>query len=550
MAMQPDLRLAQPFIAGVTGLVTMLLALVLYAGEKGAVSWTPRTILMVAAFLRLLFLFRQPELSDDIYRYLWDGLQTLSWHNPYSLAPTSVPLTSEALASLFGKLNQPTFVTIYPPAAQFVFAAGACLGGGVLGLKVLLTVLDLCTCYLLIRLLAAMNLSPWRAVLYAWHPLAVLEVASAGHIDGAGVFFLTAALLAITAAGGRVHAVDPRREPPAQYHSPGIMASLASGLLFACAALVKLTPLFFLPGFLLLLPRGRKATFCAGFLAGGIILSAPFLPDLFKELDTLAIFAGRWEFSGFIYRSLKKASLSGSMARNILYALFLLLAAVLYGSFRSGRNSPHCPGNKEDRLAASAGNEAIQGEPSAWGLGMVPVTGGETAPLTGYETVEQALPVFLDRQTRCKRCPKNRKPRGTRTGVPRKLPLLLMNTFYKVSMAFLLLTPTLYPWYALPFAALLPFAAGPSGLVLSWSVFLSYQVLIPYTLFGVWAEPPYSAAVIWLAPACAFLLSVLFKRGTKGGAGLSTSGNGPGANLGTGSKKFTSVRAGHSPESN
>jgi len=551
LAMQPDLRLAQPFIAGLTGMVTMLLAVALYAGEKGAVSWTPRTILATAALLRVLFLFRQPELSDDIYRYLWDGLQTLSGHNPYSLAPVNTALLSESLAALFGKLNHPTFTTIYPPAAQYIFAAGACPGWGVLGLKALLTVLDLCTCWLLIRLLATMNLAPWRAVLYAWHPLSVLEVAASGHIDGAGTFFLAASLLAVTASESPKDTSITQRGIAGRHCSPGAIATLAAGSLFAAAALVKLTPLFFLPGFLLLLPGGRKALFCSGAVAGGIVLSIFFLPDLFNELDTLAVFARRWEFSGFIYRSLRNASFSGPSARNIVYILFLLLAAGFYAALRAGRSRLQCRDTGEVPPAVP-GNASMRGGPAAPGHGAMsspsrektPRAGdeatagalqdwqGATAQRTGEEVAAQDIPVFLDKQVRCKHCPKNRKPPGAPAGFPRQLLFLLMGTFYRVSMAFLMLTPTLYPWYALPFAALLPFAAGPAGLVLSWSVFLSYQVLIPYTLFGVWAEAPYIAPLIWLAPACAFLLSVIFRGRAMREGDLPDFENSPGSNPG------------------
>ena len=51
-------------------------------------------------------------------------------------------------------------------------------------------------------------------------------------------------------------------------------------------------------------------------------------------------------------------------------------------------------------------------------------------------------------------------------------------------MVFLLLTPTLQPWYALTLVAFLPFCAGPAGLVLCWVVFLTYQVQIPYFILG------------------------------------------------------------------
>jgi hypothetical protein len=55
---------------------------------------------------------------------------------------------------------------------------------------------------------------------------------------------------------------------------------------------------------------------------------------------------------------------------------------------------------------------------------------------------------------------------------------MVIKALYAVTIVFLFLTPTLYPWYALYLVSFLPFTAGAAGLILTWSVFLSYRVLI------------------------------------------------------------------------
>jgi len=84
---------------------------------------------------------------------------------------------------------------------------------------------------------------------------------------------------------------------------------------------------------------------------------------------------------------------------------------------------------------------------------------------------------------------------------------LAMEACYCLSMAMLLLTPTLQPWYALSLALFLPFCAGPAGLVLCWTVFLTYRVQIPFFIQGQWIEDPRVTAAVCLAPAAAYLLS-------------------------------------------
>jgi hypothetical protein len=127
LAMQSDLALAFRTLAGGTAVVAGSLTVILYAGERGEVGWSPAVIIILAAVFRILFLFRPPDLSDDIYRYLWDGLQTLNGHNPYAAAPSAIPHHDETSRSLLALINHPDLVTIYPPGAQLVFAGGTWL---------------------------------------------------------------------------------------------------------------------------------------------------------------------------------------------------------------------------------------------------------------------------------------------------------------------------------------------------------------------------------------------------------------------------------------
>ncbi|HQJ09869.1 MAG TPA: hypothetical protein PLF54_12755 [Deltaproteobacteria bacterium] len=103
-------------------------------------------------------------------------------------------------------------------------------------------------------------------------------------------------------------------------------------------------------------------------------------------------------------------------------------------------------------------------------------------------------------------------PRINRTDCTKKesssLPVKAM---YGITFGFLLLTPALHPWYALYLVALFPFIAGPAGLVFSWAVFLSYHVLIEYTVLGRWIENDTIAAAVWLAPVAAWLASLIVK---------------------------------------
>lgn len=416
LAFQADLRLSIPLLVGESALIMALLVLALYLGEARGIVWSPRIIIVGAVAFRLLFLFRPPELSDDIYRYLWDGLAILHGNNPYAFAPADAKLFDTGSAALLSQVNHPHLITIYPPAAQILFAMGAFLGG-VTGIKVLLVVADVAVCAIIMRILAQMNMPPSRAVLYAWHPLPILEIAGSGHIDGAGIFFLMLALTLLI----------PRQNAPVFLVARNSWAHAAAGVAFSLAALVKLFPLVFFPAFLFLAGKKGWRQFMFGAALGMTALSMPFLPGIYNMLGTLDIYVRNWEFAGFAFQSLHEMFPSGQVARQILAGTFLFITAALYALlFRKRAN-----------------------------------------PLENVCTASLLSAVF--------------------------------QTVYGIVLVFLLLTPTLHPWYVLYLACLLPFVPGTAGMVMTWAVLLSYRVLINFTLLGTWEDDGTIPAVICAA---------------------------------------------------
>jgi hypothetical protein len=426
LAFQPDLRASIPDIIGATAIITIILAVTIYASEQEVVTWSPSLIMIVAVVLRLLFLFRPPELSDDLYRYVWDGMQILERHNPYSTAPLNAGALGEYSVHLQKLVNHSDLITIYPPAAQILFALGALFAKNILGIKILLVFLDIITIYILIKLLSVLRLPVWRSVLYAWHPLPVIEIAASGHIDGAGVFFFFVALLLLLKQSV-VRFPQKANVFALSFSKKGLLA-VSAGIAFSFSILVKLVPLIFLPGLLIFVRSRRIALFLSGFLAGCVALIFPFWPDIRNMFVTLNVYLQNWEFSGLLFRTLRLITSSGHSARLILASVFILSSLFFYGMLWSGKD---------------------------------------------------------------------------------RSPFL---TLYQIILAFLFLTPTMHPWYVLYLACLLPFVPMPEGLALSWSIFLSYRVIIPYFFVGKWIENDYTPALIWLAPAGVYLLTLTVKK--------------------------------------
>ncbi|TGM17123.1 hypothetical protein EHQ81_00180 [Leptospira selangorensis] len=73
--------------------------------------------------LRIWFLFTPVFLSEDTFRFLWDGLLVSEGLSPYSELPINVSLgfDQNMEKELLSKMNSPNYYSVYPPILQFLF---------------------------------------------------------------------------------------------------------------------------------------------------------------------------------------------------------------------------------------------------------------------------------------------------------------------------------------------------------------------------------------------------------------------------------------------
>ena len=90
-----------------------------------------------ALVLRLAVFWLPPILSDDAYRYVWDGLVQAEGYNPYLHTPDSPELEALHDEPVYAELNSPDRYTVYPPVSQTRFPdRGHLLQSGVGGFLV------------------------------------------------------------------------------------------------------------------------------------------------------------------------------------------------------------------------------------------------------------------------------------------------------------------------------------------------------------------------------------------------------------------------------
>jgi alpha-1,6-mannosyltransferase len=154
-------------------------------------------ILGWALIFRLSMLWVTPGfLSDDIYRYAWDGRVQQAGINPYHYPPEAPELRFLRDDTIFPMINRKWALTIYPPGAQLFFRLLASLWPGQLvAMKALILLADAGSIALLLLLLKQLDLPRSHILLYAWHPLVIVELGVSGHLDGLMLPFVLLAFL-------------------------------------------------------------------------------------------------------------------------------------------------------------------------------------------------------------------------------------------------------------------------------------------------------------------------------------------------------------------
>jgi len=150
-----------------------------------------KTIWGFAVVFRLIILFTSPSLSDDVYRYIWDGHLINSGVNPYSF-----PVNSEMLdiyaTPLRDLVNNNWMATPYLPSAQLVFAIVENLfPQQVWGFQLTTVIFDLTVGWLIMDILRKLGFHFKRVLVYLWNPLVILEFSHSAHIvDATMILFV------------------------------------------------------------------------------------------------------------------------------------------------------------------------------------------------------------------------------------------------------------------------------------------------------------------------------------------------------------------------
>ncbi len=259
---------------------------------------------------RLVFLTALPALSQDFYRFLWDGRLMIQGINPYLFTPESyienLGSLSEVQRSingveiaqareLFINMGSPhgTHYSNYPPVNQLFFAVAALFAGkSILGstiiLRLMIILADVGILYFGKKLLEGLKLPVKNIFWYFLNPFIIIELTGNLHFEGVMLFFVVWALFLL-------------------FKGKWFWAAVFLGI----SVSVKLLPLLFLPLFFTYFVKKESlkksflklSKFYAVVLVTVALSFAPFLSSEFiaKFSSSIALWFQDFEFNASVY---------------------------------------------------------------------------------------------------------------------------------------------------------------------------------------------------------------------------------------------------------
>ncbi len=249
-----------------------------------------RILLGFGILFRLLFLFAIPNLSDDFYRFFWDGILNDHAINPFMYLPREIIDNPSILIpslnqEIFQSLNSPDYYSVYPPVCQFVFWLSANLSGGDLNvavfyMKIMIFLAEIGSIFLVIRLLNIYKMRKELALLYILNPLVIIELVGNIHFEA---FMIVFVLLGVFLLNSK--------------------KILFGAVAFALAISSKLTPILLLPFFLKRLKVKKALVFYLLTLGFTAITFLPFLDNslISGMSSSIGLYFQKFEFNASIF---------------------------------------------------------------------------------------------------------------------------------------------------------------------------------------------------------------------------------------------------------
>ena len=293
----------------------------------------------VAIVSRVLLLPFFPNLSDDVYRFIWDGHATLQGLSTYEIVPSQFIAENGASGNLTPQLlellNSPDYYTVYPPLSQLFFKSAAWISGpdwhlNSIVLKSIILLFEIATIGLLSRHFGH-ETRRHVVLLYALNPLVIIELTGNIHFEAVMIFGTVLAIILLR----RVDWFRVRN-----------LGGAAIGLILGIG--VKLLPVIF--AFFLVRRIAWRRLLLVTVLSTAALL-ALFMPMTGRQMltgtgESLGLYFLKFEFNASIYYILrwigyqvKGYNMIATIGQWTTIATMLIFVLMLMGERRPSRQN-------------------------------------------------------------------------------------------------------------------------------------------------------------------------------------------------------------------
>ena len=274
-------------------------------------------LLYFGLLCRAIFIFSIPVLSDDYFRFLWDGHLINDGINPFLALPSSMMINqavrdNSIMQFLYNHMNSQYYFSVYPSIMQACFALAAWLfpasvKSPVILLHFIMMLAELGTFYYGIKMLKHLRLPEKNILWYALNPLVIIELTGNLHFEALMIFFCMASSWYLL-----------EKKP------------VFSAMFLSLAIATKLLPIICIPFFFKYLEKEHRLQFALGTVIYTTILFIPFLNPVFFEhlLTSVALYFHSFEFNGSIYKIIRWIGYQAT-GNNIIWVAGVLLPCMV-----------------------------------------------------------------------------------------------------------------------------------------------------------------------------------------------------------------------------
>lgn len=293
-------------------------------------QWTIIGLFVIGLFLRLIFIWGEPRLSDDYFRFIWDGKLMLQGENPYADLPenkfSDLMFENQEDLPLLLNMNSPKYHSVYPPIQQLFFLPAGMTDSIPKALLILRLEILIGEILLFIFLIKSVQSQFISLISVSWiwlNPLWIIEVNGNLHFEGWMMTFLTIGIYYLFKQ---------------KYWIASIFMGMSAGL--------KMIPIILVP--IVKKWHGFNKAFYISLLAGiffALSISWIFISNqhghFFESID---LYYHKFEFNAIFYFLLREIGLYFGDTHPIVYAGYILMPifACIYCFivFRKDENTP------------------------------------------------------------------------------------------------------------------------------------------------------------------------------------------------------------------